>query len=216
MNDNIDVKEKNKKRLIFLRKLYEFVQADRFKPVYGHQIGDQLGFDENETQRIVQYLEGEGLINYIGNVGEFILTHKGVKKVESSSGIDSSEKHSTKQVIKVNKMINSQIQQGTENITQKQNSNNVNLNVNETRKKGYIAGIISIFICIIFAIMVYQLGWNTTGQILTAFSGLFGVLGIGSLVKPESIGSITSQILENIGKDDEQESKGKSKARKNN
>ncbi len=211
MNQNIDIEEKNKKRLIFLKKLYEFVQADRFKPVYGHQIGEQLGFDEKETERIVQYLDGEGLIQYFGNVGEFMLTHKGIKKVEFSSGIDSSEKHSTKQVIKVNTMINSQIQQGTENSTQKQNSDNVNLSISEIRKRGYIAGIISILICVIFAIMVFQLGWNTTGQILTAFSGLFGILGVGSLIKPESMGSITSQILENIGRDDEQESNKKSK-----
>ncbi|MDD5700102.1 MAG: hypothetical protein PHH00_02830 [Candidatus Nanoarchaeia archaeon] len=68
----------------------------------------------------------------------------------------------------------------------------------EYKSKGRIAGIISVIICAIFAILVINFGWDLTGQILTAFSALFGILGVGSLIKPESIGQVTSQILHNI------------------
>ena len=39
-----------------------------------------------------------------------------------------------------------------------------------------------------------------TGQVMGVFGLLFTLLGIGSLLKPEGIGAITSQLLENISR----------------
>lgn len=75
----------------------------------------------------------------------------------------------------------------------------------EIRKNGYIAGIISSLISVIFLIVIINSGWDLTGQVLTVFTVLFGSLGIGSFLKPESIGQITSKILENIGRNTQEQ-----------
>ena len=48
--------------------------------------------------------------------------------------------------------------------------------------------------------MIFNLGWGMTSQILTAFSALFGILGVGSLIKPVTVGQITAQILHSLAK----------------
>ena len=105
-------------------------------------------------------------------------------------------------VIKVDSMVNSQIQQSTTSSNQFQDkSKEIKLgNLTESKKKGYMAGIFSIIIAVIFGVMVFQFGWGTTGQIMTAISALFSILGIGSLLKPESIGILTSEFLDSIGR----------------
>ena len=73
------------------------------------------------------------------------------------------------------------------------------------RKNGYIAGIVSLLGSSIFGIFVINYGLSLSGQILAVLALIFGVLGIGSLLKPESIGEITSQLLKNIAKNMEEQ-----------
>ena len=191
-----------KKRLQYLKKLYDFYEKNRNSYPSMNEIGQELGFDMNEVDKIVGYLVNEGLVDYIGIVGGNIsITHEGIKEIESA--LDNPQKSTEHfppiNVIQIGTMMNSQIQQSTKDSNQSQNINQMYTNaLNERKKIGYTAGAISIFIGIIFLIMVLNFGWGLTGQILTAFSALFSILGIGSLIKPESVGQITAQILQNI------------------
>lgn len=82
--------------------------------------------------------------------------------------------------------------------------------MDEEKKRGYIAGLISLFFGVIVVVITYDLftksGWNVTSQITTIFGGFFTILGIGSLLKPEVIGAITAQLLDNIARNADEES----------
>jgi len=78
------------------------------------------------------------------------------------------------------------------------------------RKNGYIAGIMSLVASSLFLIFTINFGWNLTGQALGVLTIFFGLLGIGSLWKPNSIGQIASQILENISKNMQESAKSDS------
>ena len=198
----MSLEELKKKRLQYLKKLYDVTEGDRYSHVSMYDLGKDLGFERKETEGIVDYLFGEHLLTYAGLGGIISMTHEGVKEVESA--LDNPKKPTEHfppiNIIQVDKMINSQIQQSTKESEQSQNViNQIHVGtLSEDKKRGYIAGVISIIICIIFVVMVLNFGWDLTGQILTAFSALFGILGIGSLIKPESVGQVTAQILQNI------------------
>lgn len=68
----------------------------------------------------------------------------------------------------------------------------------EETKSGYVAGVISSIASLIFIIVAIDSGWNIAGQVLVIFGLVFGILGIGSFWKPETVGPVASQILENI------------------
>nr|QNO46714.1 hypothetical protein EIOBDEGA_00002 [Methanosarcinales archaeon ANME-2c ERB4] len=75
----------------------------------------------------------------------------------------------------------------------------------EETKSGQVAGVISIIVCILFIIFAANSGWNMAGQVMGAIGLIFGILGFGSFWKPETIGQITSQILENIARNAEEQ-----------
>lgn len=83
-------------------------------------------------------------------------------------------------------------------------------NMEVVRKNGYIAGIMSLVASSLFLIFTINFGWNLTGQALGVLTIFFGLLGIGSLWKPNSIGQIASQILENISKNMQESAKSDS------
>ncbi len=66
------------------------------------------------------------------------------------------------------------------------------------RKKGYVTGIIGVIASAILSIMAIDMGWNTTGQILGTFGVVFGVLGVGSIAKPEAVAPILDDIFQGI------------------
>lgn len=77
---------------------------------------------------------------------------------------------------------------------------------------GYIAGIVCLLIAAIFATVLLQSGIHDSGGgAVLVFTILFGGLGMGSLWKPESIGQITAQILDNFAKNTEQGRSSKNK-----
>lgn len=75
------IEEKKVKRFQFLRKLYELSGGDESKLFDMFQIGEDMGFDRNLTENLVQYLEGEGLIKAIIG-GSISITHWGIREVE--------------------------------------------------------------------------------------------------------------------------------------
>jgi len=85
-------------------------------------LGDELGFDEKETDRISQYLVGEYLMEYAAMGGIIAITHQGVIEVEDalSHPEEPTQYFPPVNIINIHHMQNSQIQQGTINSTQSQ------------------------------------------------------------------------------------------------
>lgn len=77
----------------------------------------------------------------------------------------------------------------------------------DSKKNAYITGVIFSFMAVFFLMMAINIGWNLSGQFMGVFGLLFGGLGVGSLWKPESIGQIASQMLENMQKNAEKENR---------
>ncbi len=76
--------------------------------------------------------------------------------------------------------------------------------MDEKRKEGYVTGLLFLLIFGIFLPTSISTGWNTTGQIFGIITAVFGVLGFGSLWKPDSIGAVASQLLKNLAKNTEE------------
>lgn len=117
------IEELRKKRFQFMNKLYELSEGDQYNVLNGYEIGDELGFEKKESDTICQYLEGEGLIKDLQEIGELTITitHFGVCEVEKA--LFSPEKPTeyfppTINIINVHKMENSLIQQNTSHSTQ--------------------------------------------------------------------------------------------------
>lgn len=75
--------------------------------------------------------------------------------------------------------------------------------MDKKRKDGYVTGIVCLIIFGIFLPTTISIGWNTSGQIFGVFTIVFGVLGVGSLWKPDSIGAVVSQLLKNLAENEE-------------
>ncbi len=190
----MDIEELRKKRKDYLIQVYALSKADIYSSVSMWELGTSMSLDKEETRKIVEYLKGEGLVKFSGMGGMISITHEGIKEVENPTDSKKEIKNLPQvNIVQVQKMVNSQIQQASNNSSQVYTET-----LEESKKQGRIAGIISIVICAIFVILVFQFGWDLTGQILTAFSALFGILGVGSLISPSTMGRITSQILHNI------------------
>ena len=78
--------------------------------------------------------------------------------------------------------------------------------MDEKRRDGYVTGVFCLVISSLFLIFIINSGWNSSTQIMLVFTILFGGLGIGSLLKPDSIGAVASQLLKNFAKSGEEES----------
>jgi len=84
------IEETRKKRFQFLYRLYELTGGDESKPFSMFEIGKELGFDEDSTVKIEQYLSGEELINPRPGCGtrdrEIGISHRGVREIEEAFG----------------------------------------------------------------------------------------------------------------------------------
>jgi hypothetical protein len=70
----------------------------------------------------------------------------------------------------------------------------------QSTKQGYVAGLICLLGTIIFGIIVLNTGLGTIGgKLILAFSLVFGVLSALSLVKPDSVGIVAWEFLQQIG-----------------
>ena len=117
--------ELKKKRFQFLHKLYELTGGDESNWFKVFQIGEELGGDRDSTAKIAQYLEGERLIvvhaTFIGYCNKLIgISHEGIREVEEAlSDPDTPTDHfPSGNIIVIDKMIGSQIQQASPEATQ--------------------------------------------------------------------------------------------------
>lgn len=122
MNVREEMKEK---RFQFLHRLYELTGGDESKPFSMFEIGEELGFDEDLTGIIEQYLSGEGLINHgSGGFGtcdrDVGISHRGIKEIEEALDKPDRPTHyfPPANIIYIGEMRNSQIQQGSPEATQ--------------------------------------------------------------------------------------------------
>lgn len=78
------LEDKLKQRLQFLLELYKLTDGNTTSMVSMWDIGKTLGFDRDTTIKVVQYLQGEGLLDYKALGGIIGITHRGVMEVEES------------------------------------------------------------------------------------------------------------------------------------
>jgi hypothetical protein len=82
-----NLEETRANRLKFVQAVYDLTGGNEHKIVSMWEIGEKLGlggFGSEETQKIVQYLTGEGLVKGMALGGGIGITHYGIKEVEES------------------------------------------------------------------------------------------------------------------------------------
>lgn len=116
------IKELQKDRSQFIKKLYEMVEGDESRLIHMESVGKKLGFDKDHSFKIGVYLKGEDLIKFVTAGGGVQLTHDGVEEVEEAiaNPNEPTEHFTAFNIINIGTMNNSQIQQGTVNSTQTQ------------------------------------------------------------------------------------------------
>jgi hypothetical protein len=78
------ITEANRKRLQFLRHLYEVTGGNEYAIVNDQELGNELGFTGDETDKVVRYLEGEHLIETVTFGGNISITHWGIVEIEKA------------------------------------------------------------------------------------------------------------------------------------
>jgi len=121
----MSLEEKKKNRFLFLQKLYDTTDGNSASMVDMWELGSELGFDRGKIHNIVDYLTNEGLIEPKALGGVIAITHDGIIEIEDSqSDPDSPTRHFLPvNVIHIENMNNSAIQQGTSYSTQTNNFN---------------------------------------------------------------------------------------------
>jgi len=111
----VDIQDIQKKRFQFLEKLYLDTDGDENEVRVDSKLGEELGFSQSETNRIYDYLMGEGLIAMYALGGKICITHQGIIEVELAlSDPDKPTKYFPPiNIINIGRMVDSQIQQGT-------------------------------------------------------------------------------------------------------
>lgn len=81
MDSNLE--KKRAQRYLFLKHLYDLADGDTF-PNFGFaEIRGQLGWDEATTDKVMNYLQDEGLIKFV-SFGTIGITHAGVIHIEDA------------------------------------------------------------------------------------------------------------------------------------
>jgi hypothetical protein len=113
------IRETQRRRFQFLLKLFELSNGNELFDINAFELGDQLGFPQDETNRIFDYLLGENLIQHVAST-HIAITHYGIKEIEIA--LTKPDEPTTYfppvNIVHVEKMIGSQIQQGTTQSTQ--------------------------------------------------------------------------------------------------
>ncbi len=115
----MDLDQRKKNRFIFLEKMYNEADGSD-EPVFAmEQIGEHLSLNFAETNRIVNYLINENLIEPYGFGGTIKLTHQGIKEVEQAlENPDKPTQHFLPiNIVNIGTMTNSTLQQATHNST---------------------------------------------------------------------------------------------------
>jgi len=114
MDGNTLAKEKEA-RLAFTRAVYKATEANEHAFVNMFEIGESLELDHATTQRVMQYLNGEGILRYVALGGTIGITHAGIVEVESAiANPDTPTLHfPAVNFISIGTMTNSQLSQGS-------------------------------------------------------------------------------------------------------
>ncbi len=110
----MDIERLKADRFFFLKTLWEASGGDIMAWFNIDDIGKELGFSEDYTMKIFNYLSSEGLIEPHALGGIIGITHYGIKEIEKAL---SRPENPTKyfppvNIINIGSMVNSQIQQG--------------------------------------------------------------------------------------------------------
>lgn len=116
--DSLTKKKENRFR--FLHALYEETDGSSGSPVSPQEIGRELDFSRDETDKVVGYLMGENLVEQL-NWESIGITHSGVVEVERA--LSEPEKPTqyfppVVNIMHIHSIVNSPIQQGTYNSQQ--------------------------------------------------------------------------------------------------
>ena len=120
----MDVLTKKKTdRFRFLNCLYERTDGDyhAFEDMW--EVGAEVGLTSDETDRVMEYLNGEGLATHRAIGGAVAITHAGLQEVERALSAPEAPTHyfpAVVNILQVQSMVGSQIQQGSHGSTQTQ------------------------------------------------------------------------------------------------
>lgn len=114
------IEQKKKQRFEFLEKLYKETDGSESYMVNMWELGQELGYDRETTSNIVEYLQGEELLIPRALGGGIAITHYGIKEIEEAyeNPNEATEHFMPINLINIENMNNSTIQQGTIHSTQ--------------------------------------------------------------------------------------------------
>jgi hypothetical protein len=109
------LEEKRRKRLQFMEAVYEATGGDRFTFIELGVIAPKIGLSQDDAGQVAQYLVDEHLLKWAAMGGVLEITHYGIKEVEQSRSQPSmpTVHFPPFNVIHIEHMTQSQIQQGT-------------------------------------------------------------------------------------------------------
>jgi hypothetical protein len=108
------IDRKKSDRFAFLEEIYKRTGGNRQQEVDEREIQRDLGWSEEQLEGVVGYLTAEGLVEYVELGYSMGITHDGIREYERaiSAPDQASEYFPAVNIINVEKMENSQIQQG--------------------------------------------------------------------------------------------------------
>jgi hypothetical protein len=115
--------KKKTDRFRFLHRLYERTNGDHYALEDMFEVGADVGLSRDDAHLVMQYLVGEGLATHRAIGGAVAMTHAGVVEVERALSTPETPTHYFPPVVNilhVQSMVGSQIQQGTHDSTQSQ------------------------------------------------------------------------------------------------
>jgi hypothetical protein len=117
-----ELAKERQRRMAFARAVYERTVSGDFRFANLYEVGESLGFDPATTRRVMDYLNGEGVAQYVVSGGNVALTHAGRVEVEQAiSSPDQPTRHfAAINFITIGTMTNSQISQGSQSSPQTQ------------------------------------------------------------------------------------------------
>src|SRR5659263_182006 len=106
------LEEKKAKRFMYLNAMYEKTDGDKNEHVDMYELGEDIKFTRELTEKVVDYLIDEGLLEYAALNGIISITHYGVVNIEDALSSPTTETHYFPPVVNimnVNTMIGSQV-----------------------------------------------------------------------------------------------------------
>lgn len=80
----MSLEDKRRRRLQFMKALYEQTDGRELATVDMWELGHELGFSRDDTEATTEYLVGEYLMEYAALGDAISITHLGVREVEES------------------------------------------------------------------------------------------------------------------------------------